>query len=632
MKIIPSLILWLLPCIILFGQQKPQYSVSLIPDSMKLKVNSVIREEVRNLVIKNPGKGREEIKRVVTVLNEKGDDELEFVEYPDKFRKIEDVEINVYDGAGNYIRHYKRKDLEKVAGDDGFSLVSDEKIFYVDIRADKYPVTVEYNYSINYLGFLEYRDFYPQSSGQSIQQSLYSITTQSDNKIRYKNYRCAVKPVVTESGNSITYVWSVKNVEAYEKEAGSAKRDVPRVIISPTHFEMDDYNGDMSSWDSYGKWHISLNNEINQLPEEKAAFYRTLVKDAKTDKEKVEILYKHLQENYRYVSIQLGIGGWKPFPAEFVEKKKYGDCKALSNFMYAMLKAVNIRSHYAIINAGYNEMPVDKDFPQTAFNHVILCVPQPNDTIWLECTSRTQPFGKLGISTENRNAFLITENGGQMVSTPGSKPEDNILKTVSYINLEEDGSGKASVDIDHRGEFSDMTDYILGADEQQKRSYIINLAGFKQPDALKVSKKINNGGSYTLHYDMQYEKIADFSAGSKQFLSSRLYKFWNKALPKYEKRQNDYYLDFPLIQTDSSLYHLPDGFIAETIPKPATIKYALGSFQTNYVFDAAKHQLITTCTIKIDKHIIPASRYQEALHFFSDVIKEQQQKIVVRKE
>lgn len=627
------LALLLLPATsVLYAQDRLQYAVTLIPDSLKKNVNAVIREESHNLVIKSPGKGSEVIKKVITVLNEKGDAGLVFAEYPDKFKKIDDVEINIYDEAGKYSRRFKRRDLEKVADDDGFSLVSDDKILYAIIRADKYPLTVEYNYTIRYSGFLEYRDFYPKFPSLSIQQSAYTITTSSDNRIRYKNYRCTDKPVITESGNNITYSWSVKNVDGYIREAGSAQRDIPRVLISPSLFEMDDYDGDMSTWDSYGKWQISLNNQINQLPESSAIFYRNLVKDAKTDKEKIAILYKHLQENYRYVSIQLGIGGWKPFPAEFVEKKKYGDCKALSNFMYAMLKAVNIRSHYAIINAGYDDLPVDREFPQNAFNHVILCVPQATDTIWLECTSRKKPFGKLGNFTENRNAFLITDNGGVVVSTPISKAEDNVMKTVSHINLLEDGSGNASVDIDHQGEFSDMTDYVVEADDQHKKSYIINESGFKQPDDLKVSKKNIEGSSYSLHYDMQFEKIPDFNAGSKLFLSGRLYKFWNKALPKSEKRQNDYYLEFPLIQSDSTIYQLPDGFIAETIPKPATIKYALGSFQTNYVFDAEKHQLITTCTIKINKHIIPASRYQEAAQFFSDVIKEQQQKIVVRKE
>ncbi|MGO8056517.1 hypothetical protein, partial [Rhizobium leguminosarum] len=77
-------------------------------------------------------------------------------------------------------------------------------------------------------------------------------------------------------------------------------------------------------WENFGRWQKTLISQTNKLPESNAGFYRNLVKDAKSEKEKVQILYKHLQENYRYVGIQLGIGGWKPFPADFTEKKKYG--------------------------------------------------------------------------------------------------------------------------------------------------------------------------------------------------------------------------------------------------------------------------------------------------------------------
>ena len=64
-----------------------------------------------------------------------------------------------------------------------------------------------------------------------------------------------------------------------------------------------------------------------------------------------------------------------PFPATFVDEKKYGDCKALSNYMRALLKAVDIPSYYALIRAGENEEPADFDFPHNNFNHAILCVP-----------------------------------------------------------------------------------------------------------------------------------------------------------------------------------------------------------------------------------------------------------------
>lgn len=626
-------VLFCLMTLQLTAQEKPQYAVSLIPDSLKKNVNSVLRQFTQTLEVKGPGKGRQVTRKVITALNDKADRYLMFVEYSDRFQKVDDVEINLYDEQGNYLKRYKRKDLEKVATDDGFSLVTDGKLLYGTIHSDKYPITVEYNYSISYEGFLEYDDFYPQEVDQSIQQSAYSITIDKNNPVRYKNYRCQLKPEIKEDGNKITYTWSVKNVHAYQKEAGSARGDVPKVLIAPTYFEMDDYAGNMSSWENFGKWQTSLIKQTNRLPEDRAAFYRDLVKNASSDREKVALLYKHLQENFRYVSIQLGIGGWKPFPADFVDKKKYGDCKALSNFMHAMLAAVDIKSHYAIINAGSEEMPVDKDFPQRSFNHVILCVPLQNDTIWLECTSRSQPFGVLGNFTENRNAFLITENGGVIVPTPRSKPDQNTLSSSSFVELQEDGSGKATVEIVSKGEFTDLINaYVLQADEQRKKNYLINTVGFKQPDVLKVSHSNEVKNKPVVKLEMELEKIPDFSAGSKHFLNPRIYRFWEKALPKGENRQNDYYFNFPLVQTDSTIYQLPEGYVIESMPRPASFSFDLGSYSSDYVFDTQKNRLITTCRIQIDKHVIPAKTYMQAVKFFSDVIKEQQQKIVIKKQ
>ena len=73
--------------------------------------------------------------------------------------------------------------------------------------------------------------------------------------------------------------------------------------------------------------------------------------------------------------------------------------------MKAALKAVGIKSYIALINAKYNSEPVDPSFPENGFDHVILCIPQPKDSIWLECTSNTTDFGVLGSFTENRITF-----------------------------------------------------------------------------------------------------------------------------------------------------------------------------------------------------------------------------------
>ena len=167
----------------------------------------------------------------------------------------------------------------------------------------------------------------------------------------------------------------------------------PTVILAPTEFSYYGTDGDLSTWKSYGNWICQLIEDKMELPEERIHFLEELVATQNDTLSKVKAIYKYLQEETRYVSVQLGIGGFEPLSAQKVDEVKYGDCKALVNYMRAMLNAVGINSYYTLINAGRSAKKIIPEFPSQDFNHVILCVPVSNDTVFLECTDQFSPFG-----------------------------------------------------------------------------------------------------------------------------------------------------------------------------------------------------------------------------------------------
>ena len=146
-----------------------------------------------------------------------------------------------------------------------------------------------------------------------------------------------------------------------------------------------------------------------------------------------------MQENKRYVSVQLGIGGWQPFTAEYVEERGYGDCKALSNYMKAMLQEIGVESYPVIVYAGeHHPYEVEDDFVDPAFNHAILYV--PGEDMWLECTSQINPPGYLGEFTNDRKVLLITPQGGQLARTPKLSTAENNANEQLTVQLAADGS------------------------------------------------------------------------------------------------------------------------------------------------------------------------------------------------
>ncbi len=97
-----------------------------------------------------------------------------------------------------------------------------------------------------------------------------------------------------------------------------------------------------------------MNNGRDVLPDATKRKIRDITKDLKTIEEKARALYAYLQGKTRYVNIQLGIGGLQPFDATTVDQTGYGDCKALSNYMVAMLKEAGVKGYYSTIMAGDN--------------------------------------------------------------------------------------------------------------------------------------------------------------------------------------------------------------------------------------------------------------------------------------
>jgi len=216
---------------------------------------------------------------------------------------------------------------------------------------------------------------------------------------------------------------------------------------------------------------LLLNKDRDDLPEATKQKVKELVKNFTTTEQKVKAVYEYLQSKTRYVSIQLGIGGLQPFSASVVDQTGYGDCKALSNYTVAMLKEIGIKGFYTIINAGEGEPEIKTDFPSHQFNHVVVSVPNGKDTLWLECTSQINPFGFQGSFTEDRWALMITEDGGKLVRTINYTPEQNLQSRSAVINLESNGSAKATVKTTYRGIQYESLNGITSNTDEQKKSF-----------------------------------------------------------------------------------------------------------------------------------------------------------------
>jgi len=620
-----------------FCQFKPVapalYQAATIPDSLKEDANMVVRYSFNEDIIKGPGKSQSKYHSIVTVLNEKGDHAAQLgVGYDKQFGKVDDVKMIVYDASGKQIKKYSKNDMYDRSASDNETLASNSRILLLEHTISAYPTTIEIFIENTNNSRLDAGEWRIQRPEVAVQNSEYKISTVPSVGFRYMNHNTNIKPKQSKEGDYDVYNWDVHNLKANKPEEDAPGWTIyPFISFATDKFEFDGIPGDFSTWQAYGKWVQALNADVNSLSPQREDEIRKMVSHLSDDKAKAKFLYEYMQKNMHYVSIQLGIGGLKPFPATFVDQKKYGDCKALSNYMVALLKAINIPAYYAIIQGGVNERPADPSFPSDPFNHIVVCVPFKGDTTWLECTSTTAIFGKLGTFTENRNALLVTENGGKLVNTPKSTYQDNTFDSVVDVILDEEGGAKASIKIKSTGEYRDMNLGVSSEKLDLQKSFLIKYLNLKQPSQFKFKDAPDKDGVKELNIDLEYDRYSDVMTGDKRFYRPQAMDIWRTTVPVLEKRKADYYFEHPMFKTCVTNITLPADYEAETVPANISLKFSYGSYDVNYVYNREKNMVVSTAKFLLTNHVIPAAKYTEMQVYLDNIVKAQNKKLVIRK-
>jgi hypothetical protein len=490
---------------------------------------------------------------------------------------------------------------------------------------------VEFEYEIEHKALFFIPDFELYDDDEiSIQKTKYALIFPAALKPRYKLYNVQ-EPKAGTVNNKQSLEWTFENVkpEKFEMLSPDFDRVVPNITVAPSIFEFDKYAGKMDTWENFSKWIILLNKDRNILPEQTKKQVRELTKKAVSTEEKTRILYEYLQNKTRYVGIQLGIGGYQPFEASVVDETGYGDCKALSNYMVTLLNEVGIKSYYTLINAGAGAPKMDPLFPSSQFNHVVVAVPNVSDTLWLECTSQTNPFGYMGDFTGDRSALMITESGGKIVKTPKYTATDNTQSRTGDVFVDLAGDAKAKVKTTYRGlqyENNDLNSILNDQYDDQKKWIQKN---FKIPAfdvaSFNMTNKKDKIPSAVVNADLVIRRFATVS-GKRIFLTPNLLNKSTYLPEKLEKRKTTVVLRRPFTDLDTIRYHLPEGIYPEFLPEAVKIQSRFGEYEATFTIEQGK--LIYIRRLKMNKGEFPAESYTEFSEFFKSLNKADNTKIV----
>ncbi|HZG23006.1 MAG TPA: DUF3857 domain-containing protein [Chitinophagaceae bacterium] len=613
----------------------PVYAFDRIPVQLLLHANAVKRYEEIRFEVVSLEKARSFRKVAYTILNEKGDKFAHCLEHYDKLQSVESIEGTLFDENGKKIKSLRNGDIQDRSGNNGSNLADDNRLKSHNFYHKIYPYTVEYiielrfNHTMYYPGWVAVED-----ENISVESGKASVVLPAGMDFRYKAFNFKNEPVITNEKSQKVYSWEVHHVAAIEAEYAAPYwyEISPVVCMAPIEFSIQGYRGTMANWSDFGKFVYALNAGRDQLPDNIRKQVHELTDQINDPRRKVAVLYDFLQQNSHYISIQLGLGGWQPFDARYVAANRYGDCKALSNYMFSLLKECGLKSFYTLVKAGEGKTFFIADFPSFQFNHVILSVPMGKDTIWLECTNQTLPPGYLSGFTSNRNALLIDESGGILVRTPDYSMNDNLQVRKIKAELTPEGGLGIEAVTTYKARQEDRLHSVIHGYTQEKVSEflkadidlpnydVVSFSYKEEPSALPfITEKLSLTAK-------DYAQVT----GKRLFVCANILSKSHRRLGKDSTRKYDIELGYPYMDIDSVEIAIPKGYIPEAMPKDLRFESRFGVYSASTkVLD---DKIIYLRKMEQYSGRFPSAQYNEMVDFYDKIIKADYTKVVLKEE
>jgi transglutaminase-like putative cysteine protease len=196
------------------------------------------------------------------------------------------------------------------------------------------------------------------------------------------------------------------------------------------------------SWEEMGRWYWGLIRDQLVPDDEVRRRAQALTRNLRDDSAKVRAIYDFVVQNTRYVALEFGIHGFKPYRCAQIFARGFGDCKDKASLIITMLGALGIKATPVVVRTS-NKGDVETNPASLApFDHMIAYVPSLN--LFLDGTA--EYTGSLELPAMDRGAFalVINEGNAKLARLPDPPAGDSL--SVNRLDATLAGDGGARID------------------------------------------------------------------------------------------------------------------------------------------------------------------------------------------
>jgi hypothetical protein len=535
--------------------------------------------------------------------------------------------------AGGDVKRYGKEQTLDVASANND--VYDESRFKIIDASNEAEAGMVFGYQT----VTESRSFFSQSlwyfqENLPVIQSRYQLTLPAGWAASSVTFNHAgIEPAASGS----TYTWELRDLPFIEDEPSgpSVSNLAPRVAINygPPSSLQSAGARTFSSWTDVSRWYSELSDPQMVLDDSLAGKARELTANAKTELERIQIIGRYVQ-NLQYISIQIGMGRYRPHSSAEVFAKSYGDCKDKANLMRAMLKAVKIEAYLVLIFSGDPNYVREDWASPSQFNHCIIAIKVGAETkaptivehaslgrlLIFDATDDNTPVGDLPNHEQGSFALVAAGDKGALLRMPSTSPEANKLERTAEVKLAADGSINATIKERSVGQSAVGERGMLRRLSRPEYTTLIEKWITQGATGAKVSKIDTLDG----HAEGNFALDVEFTASNyAQLMQDRLLVFKPAIVSRLDwlsltgaSRKNPVVLR-SRAYTETVRVKLPDGFDVDEMPDPVKLETTFGNYVSTY--EHKDGHLVFTRSLVQRASVIPADQYSTVRAFFERI-------------
>ena len=399
----------------------------------------------------------------------------------------------------------------------------------------------------------------------------YALIAPSTRQLRFNTptYPGLERSLETEDDDAV-YTFQAENVASLHKEG-----DMPGLVEVASFLHISTYD----SWKSLGEWYRGLVRHQMVADHRIRQKVQSLTRGKTREIDKIAAIYNWVVTATRYVGLEFGIHGYKPYKAPMVVARGFGDCKDKASLLVTMMTEAGIEAEFVLIRTNDLGTLPSEPASLAIFNHAIAYIPKFD--LYLDGTAEQHGIFELPFGDQGATAVLLKKDGAKFVTTKVASPEQNTTDVTTRVDIDEKGRAKLRTKAVVKGTAAAPLRQLLEVEATRKKRFEGSLAAIYPGatlDDLQIHtiSDLSKPASYT--FEASVPSYADATENTIEIpVDEGLHLVREYA--RLPKRSYDLILGSPRSLSRTISFTLPENYVNDAPPSPIDIDTPFGSLK-----------------------------------------------------